>query len=188
MPGARFFTWVQRARFYVDLHREAVSLLPPGDDRTWLDVGTGPGLVAGLAAERGYDALGIDKNPAMVAAARGRFPGARFEEAALPSHPTATYDVVSAASLLIVVPDPRAAARALWEHVRPGGHLLLVETTARMNPRETRPLSVSNPLVLWLWARVRQGRAVDIDALGLPGERQQHLLLEGAVAAWVWRR
>ena len=61
--SAAFFTWVQSAQFYVDLHTQAIELLPTGDGKSWLDVGCGPGLVARLARSRGYDVLGLTKTP-----------------------------------------------------------------------------------------------------------------------------
>ena len=60
MIAPALFTWLQGADFYRELHREAVEALPRGSGETWLDVGTGPGLVARLAAANGYRATGID--------------------------------------------------------------------------------------------------------------------------------
>jgi ubiquinone/menaquinone biosynthesis C-methylase UbiE len=52
--------------------------LQPGD--VLLDVATGPGYVAGLAASRGAKAVGVDFSPAMVAKAQTAFPQATFRE------------------------------------------------------------------------------------------------------------
>lgn len=98
------------------------------------------------------------------------------------------FDVVSAASLLIVLPDAAAGLRELWAGVRPGGSLLVVETTPRLTPRNARALlpNERHPALL-LWARVRNGRAVDervFRDLGTPQIRTIPLL-EGLVAAWV---
>ncbi|HEY8708423.1 MAG TPA: methyltransferase domain-containing protein, partial [Burkholderiaceae bacterium] len=84
--SARFFGYVQDADFYRDLHREAVALLPPGAGKTWFDMGCGPGLVARLAHDRGYDAVGFDLDPHMVGLARrrsARAAGPRYVESGL---------------------------------------------------------------------------------------------------------
>jgi 2-polyprenyl-3-methyl-5-hydroxy-6-metoxy-1,4-benzoquinol methylase len=43
-----------------------------------LDIATGPGYVAGAAADRGADVIGIDFAPSMVTAARKLNPNASF--------------------------------------------------------------------------------------------------------------
>jgi hypothetical protein len=103
-------------------------------------------------------------------------------------------DVVSAASLLIVLPEPRAALAQLWECVRPGGTLLVVETTEQMTPERARTiLPHTRPgrrAALSLWARARSGRAVDpglfdgIDARA----RSDRALLHGLVRAWTFEK
>lgn len=196
--SAKFFDRVQRARFYTELHRQAVALLPAATQgQSWLDMGCGPGLVARLAAQRGYRALGLDIDLFMVEQARRHgTPGCRFEVAGLeelPHYPPAS--VVSAASLLYVLPQPQAALHELWQAVRPGGYLLVIETTAtftlghalRQWPRQPRGCR----LVLLLWALARQGRAVDRTLLrqALPeAEPSVTPLLDGMVEAWVWRK
>jgi len=42
--GTRFFNQVQAAALYQSIHRQVVALLPPGNGRTWLDIGCGLGL------------------------------------------------------------------------------------------------------------------------------------------------
>jgi ubiquinone/menaquinone biosynthesis C-methylase UbiE len=199
------FRWVQGAAFYEDVHAAAVALLQRGEGLSWLDVGTGPGLVARLAARRGYDALGIDRDPAMIRAARALAPAVtsparcRFEVADLAAVEAscAAADVVSAASLLIVVPEPQGALAQLWGRVRPGGALLVVETTPEMTPARAAEIAPrtrrGRRAVLAVWARARSGRAIAADLV--PGfappdlaTRERHPLLEGLVEAWVLRK
>ena len=88
-------TWSRCAETYSDgfgaLVREAVIPLLDevnvSDGKRVLDVGTGPGLVAAAAAERGADVVGIDFSDAMVAQARRRYPGLDFRKAAGESLP-----------------------------------------------------------------------------------------------------
>lgn len=192
--SAAFFSWVQGAPFYIDVHSQAVSLLPPGNGRTWLDVGCGPGLMARLARERRYDVLGIDRDPAMIRLAmchtRGK-QGCRFEVGDL-NRVSGRYsaDVVSAASLLFVLPDPGQAIKQLWDCVRLGGRLLVIETTEKMAPevaREVRKtMQPGRRLVLTMWARARRGRAVSPDVFReVPAQSTECIpLLNGLVQAW----
>ena len=71
--AAKLFDWLQGADFYHAAHRAAVEHLPPGDGKLWVDVGCGPGLVARLAAARGYRAIGVDRDRHMIAAACGAY-------------------------------------------------------------------------------------------------------------------
>lgn len=196
--SAAFFSWVQDASFYVDVHSQAVRLLPPGNGRTWLDVGCGPGLVARLACDRGYDVLGIDRDPEMVRFAERNArvdQRCRLEVGDL-SHLSDQYsaDVVSAASLLFVVPDPTTAIRQLWDCVRPGGNLLVIEATELMNPegaRKVRPMTrCGRRFALTLWARTRNGKTVDRDVFRSLTARSSVCtpLLGGLINAWVFSK
>jgi trans-aconitate methyltransferase len=195
--SASLFAWIQAAPFYAAAHAQAVQRLPDGNGRTWLDVGCGPGLVARLASRHGYEALGIDRDPAMIRRARQlvRNEHCRFEVGDLEAHGVQhTADVVSAASLLIVVPDARRALARLWKWVRPGGTLLVVETTREMNPARAkavaRGLRPGRHEALTLWARARAGRAIDsaiFQELGSSG-CERHSLLDGLIEAWLFRK
>ena len=199
--SALLFSRVQAASFYHRLHREAVQLLPPGAGRTWLDVGCGPGLVARLAAERGYCATGIDIDPAMVRRAtieaRRNVSTASFETASLTqlANRASKADVISAASLLAVIEDRAAAVRLLLQGVARDGTLLLVEPSQRMTAQAAADLRSRSELgsgawVLGLWARTRvPTRAVGWDSTQVDGyETRCHELLEGLVNAWTIRR
>jgi ubiquinone/menaquinone biosynthesis C-methylase UbiE len=190
------FTWLQGADFYFDLHKQAVESLPTGNGETWLDIGSGPGLVTRLAAERGYRALGIDTDPQMVAAAqwiaRRNHSSAEFQTGDFTRLPAESAQVVSAASLLAVLPDREAGLRSLWRLLRPGGTLLIVEPTHQMTS-ENANRAIQNGLPkkriagLRMWANVRQGNIVDpaiYETLGAKSIRFVPLL-QGLVGAWV---
>ena len=194
--SAAFFSWVQGAPFYIDVHAQAVDLLPPGSEKAWLDIGCGPGLVTRLACNRGYDALGIDRDPNMVRFAvrnaRGN-PRCQFAVGDLKrvsgEH---SADVVSAASLLFVLPDPGVAVQRLWDCVRPGGRLLVIETSKLMTPEAARRVKSTMPpgrrLALNLWARTRSGRAVApeiFDSLSTHASECTPLL-SGLIHAWTF--
>jgi trans-aconitate methyltransferase len=199
MLGAMLFSWLQGADFYRDLHRQAVETLPQGEGRQWVDMGCGPGLVTRLAAARGYVATGIDSEAQMVRAARllGRWhqSTASFRQGALASLPAQAAEVVSAASLLAVLDDKEEGLQCLWRGVRPGGHLLIIEPTAKMTPENATALIQAGlpgrrQRGLTLWARARNQRALE-PALFTPlraVETRSMSLLGGLVGSWVFRK
>jgi ubiquinone/menaquinone biosynthesis C-methylase UbiE len=90
-----------------------------------LDVGTGPGYVAGAAAQRGANAVGIDFSAALVERARNRYPAIRFEQAdaeALPFE-ASTFDAVVNGFGICHVPRPDVALREAFRVLNPGGRI-----------------------------------------------------------------
>jgi SAM-dependent methyltransferase len=88
-----------------------------------LDVGTGPGTLAALAATRGAKVAAVDPEPSMVSAASRLVPDVR--EGALPDLPfvTSEFDAVVANFVLNHVGEPAAAVRELARVARPGGRV-----------------------------------------------------------------
>jgi hypothetical protein len=103
-------------------------------------------------------------------------------------------DVVSAASLLAVLPQRQAALQGLLGAVRPGGTALLVEPSEHLTPTNARAWlgqQTETPMawVLRLWAHTRQpDRVVSAADLAAPGwNLSVHPLLDGMVNAWLLR-
>jgi ubiquinone/menaquinone biosynthesis C-methylase UbiE len=199
--SSRFFSYVQSAAFYRELHGRAVQLLPSGEGRIWFDVGTGPGLVARDASAHGYRTTGFDVDKDMVERAREisrRFLSpAEFQVAGIDELPVngRKADVVSAASLLAVLNDKEEALHRLMACVNDGGTLLIIETTNLMKPGNAWGWLRKNGfgkrnwvLLLWAWAR-RQGPAVSPLKMQLSGYQiRQADVFEGLVNAWLIRR
>lgn len=207
--SAKLFNWLQAAPFYMDLHRQAVQLLPIGDQKSWIDVGCGPGLVTRFAAQHGYHALGIDPSVASITMAtviaenlaqspsqfKAQFRVADLSELTqLASNKLGAADVISACSLLAVLPDRAQALMQLWAAVKPNGYLLIVEPSSQMRLRNAWSCLHQIPkkrrcaLLLWSWAR--QNNIVDESIFQRlnHAEIRTYSLLFGLVRAWVIRK
>jgi len=124
-------TWSRCAGTYMDgfgaLMSEAVGPLldeagVTAGDRV-LDLGTGPGLVAAAAAQRGAAVIGIDFSEAMVEEARRRYPGLRFEEAEADSLPFAdgSFSAITANFVLHHLGQPDLALSEACRVLQEGG-------------------------------------------------------------------
>ena len=103
-----------------------------------LDVGSGPGDVAFLAAEcvgDGGSVIGTDKAPAAVALARMRASGKGLRNVTFregdPTQMTfdRPFDAVVGRMILMHCGDPTAMLRKLAAHVQPGGAMVFIEPT-----------------------------------------------------------
>lgn len=194
--AARLFAWLQDADFYRAMHIGAADALPCGNRRTWLDVGCGPGLLTRIAADKGYAARGIDPDPRMIAAAR---------RLAVKGNSSATFDVadidaatrngerfnvVSASSLLVVLPNPEQALLQLKALTKPGGSVLIVEASHEITRMRAALEILSGKLgrrayMLQVWAMFRSGRALSDDIFYQSGPFAiRRTLLNGLAAAW----
>lgn len=191
--SARFFTYLQQAPFYRAAHQAAVQHLPKGHGQRWADIGCGPGLVAALAHEHGYVVTGRDIDPDSITAAQAGHPSdICFEQAGweAPFPNEVRPQVISAASLLIVLPERQAALRTLAAQLAPGGTLLIIETTPAMRLRQALAWLVAHRWpprgwLLLLWALARRGKAVNASELSLPGfHTHAHPLMDGLLCAW----
>ena len=91
-----------------------------------LDLGTGTGLLARLAAERGANVVGIDHSEGMLDRARLKAKLATFQvmDAEALQFEDGSFDVAATLYVLRHLPDPRAACRELHRVLRPGGKLV----------------------------------------------------------------
>jgi SAM-dependent methyltransferase len=128
--GSRYAArFAELAASGADVHGEArlcASLVPVG--ARVLDAGCGTGRVAVRLAELGYDCVGVDLDPAMLAEARRAAPGVPWVQADLASFDLRReFDLVVTAGNVIpfVAAGTEAAVVArLAAHLRPGGLLV----------------------------------------------------------------
>jgi SAM-dependent methyltransferase len=88
-----------------------------------LDVATGPGFIAGAAAARGADVVGLDFSSAMIAAAARRYPDITFREGTAEALPfdENTFDAVVMNFGLLHLARPEAAITEAHRVLRAGG-------------------------------------------------------------------
>ncbi|OKJ74992.1 class I SAM-dependent DNA methyltransferase [Streptomyces sp. CB02460] len=93
------------------------------------DLGCGPGRVTAFLRDLGLDAFGLDLSPGMVAEARRRYPGLRFEVGTMTALDLADGSLGGAVawySLVHTPPEELGPYVAEFRRVlAPGGHLLL---------------------------------------------------------------
>jgi SAM-dependent methyltransferase len=121
---------LQREMVATTVDRLAAVAPPPGPVA---DLGCGPGAHACELARRGYDVVGLDASPRMVAAARARAARegveARFDVADLERPlPFADGELVAALAVLLIqhLRRPAALVADATRCLRPGGALLVV--------------------------------------------------------------
>jgi trans-aconitate 2-methyltransferase len=106
--------------------RDLVAALRGDAVRTAVDLGCGPGNSTEVLAQRfpGADIAGLDNSADMLAAARARLPGLRFESADIGRwHAPRPCDVVLANASLQWLPDHAALYPRLLQSLAPGGQL-----------------------------------------------------------------
>ncbi len=91
--------------------------------RRLLDVATGPGFIAGAAAARGWDVVGLDFSPAMIAEARRRHPAVTFRDGDAEALPfdAGAFDAVVMNFGLLHLARPDAALAEAHRVLRAGG-------------------------------------------------------------------
>ncbi len=163
---------IQQAQFLNPLTRRL--LYDAGITRSMrvLDVGTGAGDVAQLAAEivgPSGVVVGMDRDPAVLAVARERAHAAgltnvKFTESDLHAlAPSGDFDAVVGRLVLLHTPDPTTLLRQLSHQLRPGGVAVFQELQQSLTSLQTSP-----PLPLWgqVWTWIvatMQGAGVHLD-------------------------
>lgn len=105
-----------------ELGRGVVDWLAPQPGERILDLGCGTGDLASQLASAGAEVTGLDSSPDMIAAARAKYPGIRFEVADGQSFAvSAPYDAVFSNAALHWMKDAEGAAASIWRALRPGG-------------------------------------------------------------------
>jgi len=127
-----------------DLLAPMLDRLSPG---RVLDAACGTGAVASQMIERGHDVVGIDISPAMLDRARKAVPGAAFLLGDVTSIPLPDRDVDHVVSCLATthVADLARFFAEAARIMRPGGHLLVLDTRTHFTGSSKYPLIQEAP-------------------------------------------
>jgi SAM-dependent methyltransferase len=118
-----------------DIHEKVIERLAPGPGDKWLDLATGTGAVAELAAAAGAQVTGIDLAPVLIETAKERAATQRLEidyrvgDAEQLDLPDASVDKLSSTCGIMFAPDHEAVAGELARVTRPGGRIALASWT-----------------------------------------------------------
>ena len=106
-----------------------------------LDVATGPGYVAAVAAEQGAEVLGVDFAGSMVELAAERYPGVKFQQGDAESlpFPEASFDAVTMNFGVLHLENPDRALVEAYRVLRPSGRFAFTAWTA---PEQARGYGV----------------------------------------------
>lgn len=115
---------------YVNWVKALGSALPASSARV-LDVGTGTGFVARIAAELGHRVTAIDLSAAMLEASATHDDALEITYAVDPPFPARSFDVVVSRSLLWTLREPETAFRNWYELLSPGGRVVAVYGLSR---------------------------------------------------------
>jgi ubiquinone/menaquinone biosynthesis C-methylase UbiE len=118
-----------------DIHELVIERLAPAPGDRLLDLATGTGAIAELAAERGADVTGLDLAPDLIATAKERAEARGLQidyvvgDAERMDFPDASFDKVSSTCGIMFTPDHEASARELARVTAPGGRIALANWT-----------------------------------------------------------
>lgn len=99
------------------------------------DLGCGSGTFTGLLREAGYNPVGLDISPKLIALGKRKYPGLALVEGDAENLPFAaeSLDGVLLSGLVHHFPDPRRLAKEVFRVLKPGGRFLAFDPN-RMNP------------------------------------------------------
>jgi len=99
------------------------------------DLGCGSGVFSELLQRAGYDCVGLDISPKLIALGRSKYPNVEFLEGdveRLP-FPGASLDGVLLSGIVHHLPDPSRCAAEVFRVLRPGGRFVAFDPN-RLNP------------------------------------------------------
>jgi SAM-dependent methyltransferase len=150
-----------------------------GEGTRVLDAACGTGVLTAAAAARAAQAVGVDLTEPMVAAARRRHPGLRFEQGDVErlGFPGGAFDAIVAGFLLHHLPEPQRAAAEFVRVLAPGGRFA---ATVWDDPSRMRLIGLVNDALAAAGADLDLGIPDGPDAFGFAAPEDFAALLEGA--------
>lgn len=104
---------------------DIVNLLAPQPGETILDLGCGTGDLANLIATHGSQVTGMDHSPEMIAAAKEKYPGIRFDQGSASDFAYDTpFDAVFSNATLHWVLEYTEAVTCIYDALKPNGRFV----------------------------------------------------------------
>lgn len=127
MAETTFLDRIEQTEGAVALRAASYRLLGAAPGETVVDVASGCGHAAAELVDTGVKVIGVDNDPAAVAVAATRVPGATFHVARSDELPLAdaSVDGYRAARLFHLLEDPLPTLAEAYRVVRPGGRVVL---------------------------------------------------------------
>jgi trans-aconitate 2-methyltransferase len=130
--------------------RDLLAALPPGDVRSAIDIGCGPGNSTQLLVERfsGATVRGVDSSADMIEAARQRLPQVQFDTVDIGSwNDNGPFDVIFANAVLQWLPDHDTLLPSLVARLTEGGRLAIQmpDTLDQPSHRLMREVAAAGP-------------------------------------------
>jgi ubiquinone/menaquinone biosynthesis C-methylase UbiE len=99
------------------------------------DLGCGSGVFTDLLNRQGYDAVGLDISPKLIALGKAKYPKVEFLEGDVEQLPlpSSSLDGVLLSGLVHHLPDPALCAAEVFRVIKPGGAFVAFDPN-RMNP------------------------------------------------------
>jgi ubiquinone/menaquinone biosynthesis C-methylase UbiE len=99
------------------------------------DLGCGSGVFTELLHRHGYDAVGLDISPKLIALGKAKYPKVEFLEGDVEHlpFPSSSLDGVLLSGLVHHLPDPALCAAEVFRVIKPGGTFIAFDPN-RMNP------------------------------------------------------
>lgn len=99
------------------------------------DLGCGSGVFSELLARAGYECIGLDISPKLIALGRQKYPEVEFVEGDIEDlpFPSGSLDGVMLSGVVHHLPDPSRCAAEVLRVLRPGGRFVAFDPN-RMNP------------------------------------------------------
>ena len=190
------FWWLQAQTFYKQLHHDAVEaagIVESDATCKWADVGCGVGLMSHIADGKGYKADSYDLDRGMIVLAKflNRKRAHLSYEQQDVMQLTQRYDIVTATSLLSVVDDKKAVVNKLRSLLKNrDSKLVLIEPTEKMSVANVWKMvtgikTFNHYKLLFVWAKAREGKAVDVVLFEDIKNIRHHYLLEEMVRVTV---
>lgn len=186
------FSYLQTQEFYKNIHQYALELLdnkPTKHNNKWADIGCGMGIMGKIASENSYNVSAYDLDKYMVFWAQylnKKNKKLHFELKDV-MNVIESFNVVSATSLLSVVTEKELVLTKLVSLLKDDqSTLILIEPTKEMSLKNVwkqcmNLKSLYYYKMLFIWAKVREGKAVDINMFAKYKNISHFYILEGMV-------